>query len=330
MALLLTLALLPALAAGLVWLAQGIHLMQRFEGHQVADRVAYAASSQLAQELNAMAVLNRRILASHLMIGHLTSYLSFSRYLKSVLDRASYLVPYASGLVAGGTTLLVESAKTQLQLGIGVALGSQHKWAFDVVSHLTDGGDRIRAAAVRAADGFAIETLCVATLCQDKAFDAVLLMAMPVMEAHPSVYVPLVEAAFGGLPQAAWHQSRQWQTRLLGFLQARRSGRTMADATGRGFMALDELELRLGWGWFGTRWRAIADGHAATLSDGFVYRGLPLVLEWLGPDLLAVKARVATPTSGSIDAVARARFVSPSSSADMWRPVWRSELTGAQ
>lgn len=40
MALLLTLVLLPALAAGLVWLAQGTHLMQRFEGHQVADRVA--------------------------------------------------------------------------------------------------------------------------------------------------------------------------------------------------------------------------------------------------------------------------------------------------
>jgi hypothetical protein len=327
-ALVLSVVLLPAIAALLVWLSQSTHLMARFEGHQVADRVAYAAASQLATEFNAMAVLNRRILASHLMVAHLTSYLSFTRYLKNVLDRASYLVPYANQLVTGGTSLLVSSAKVQLQAGIGVALATQHQWAFDVVSHLTDGGSRIREAAQGAASPLTIETLCVATLCQDSAFDAMLLMAMPVMEAHPSVYVPLVEAALNGLPQAAWHQSRAWQTRILGILQARRSGRTMPDMTGRGFMALDELDLKLGWGWFGTRWRTIAQGDASTLLDGFVYRGLPLVLEWRGPNLFSIEAGVRTSESGQVSSVARTRFMS--ADADLWRPIWRSELVGAR
>lgn len=325
-ALMFSLVLLPALAALLLWLTQSVHLIERLEGHQRTDRAAYAAASQFASELNAMAVLNRRILASHLMVAHLTSYLSFTRYLKSVLDRASHLVPYAHQLVTGGTTLLAEAAKRQLQVGIGIALVAQHQWAFEIVSHLTEGGDRIRAAAQTAAAPFGLETLCVATLCQRDAFSAMLLQAMPVMEAHPSVYVPLVETALSGLPQAAWHQSRHWQTRILGVLQARRSGRTMADMTGRGFMALDELELKLGWGWFGTRWRSVAEGSASTVLDGFVYRGLPLVLEWHGPELFQIDAAVRSPKSGVTHASARTRFMA--SEADLWRPIWRGELLG--
>ena len=88
-ALLMTLVFLPALAAGLAWLASGTQLMTRFEGHNQADRVAYSVGAQLARELNEVAVLNRKILASHLMVGHLTTYLSFTRYLKQVVDGVS-------------------------------------------------------------------------------------------------------------------------------------------------------------------------------------------------------------------------------------------------
>ncbi len=101
-----TMVFLPVVAAGLIWLAAGSSVMARFEGHNQADRAAYSMSAQLASELNELSVLNRKILASHLMVGHLTTYLSFTRYLRDMLQKVGYLVPFGSNIITGGTTLL--------------------------------------------------------------------------------------------------------------------------------------------------------------------------------------------------------------------------------
>ena len=139
LAMIVTMVFLPVVAAGLIWLAAGSSVIARFEGHHQADRAAYSMSAQLASELNELSVVNRKILASHLMVGHLTTYLSFTRYLRDMLQKVGYLVPFGSSIITGGTTLLVQSARIQLQSGIGVALGSQHKWAVDSAEILKSG-----------------------------------------------------------------------------------------------------------------------------------------------------------------------------------------------
>src|SRR6056300_1447158 len=203
LALLMTIVFLPALAAGLAWLASGTQLMTRFEGHNQADRVAYSVGAQLASELNELAVLNRKILASHLMVGHLTTYLSFTRYLRDMLQKVGYLVPFGSNIITGGTTLLVQSAKIQLQSGIGVALGSQHKWAVDSAEILKSGGTRVFDAARDVAKPYALTKVCLGSICNQNALDASILSAVPVIEEDPSDYTRLTMQAMNGLPQSA-------------------------------------------------------------------------------------------------------------------------------
>ncbi|MGA1207447.1 MAG: PilX N-terminal domain-containing pilus assembly protein [Litorivicinaceae bacterium] len=64
-ALMFSLVLLPVMAALLVWLLQSVHLIERVEGHQRTDRAAYAASSQFAAELNAMATSSGALFMAH-------------------------------------------------------------------------------------------------------------------------------------------------------------------------------------------------------------------------------------------------------------------------
>ena len=327
LALLMTLVFLPALAAGLAWLASGTQLMTRFEGHNQADRVAYSVGAQLASELNELAVLNRKILASHLMVGHLTTYLSFTRYLKQVVDGVSSIVPYANRIVAGGTTLLVASAEFQLKTGIGLALASQHKWAFDSTEILLKAGTRSMQVAESMAPPWSVQSVCIAKLCGRSALDALMLTATPVIEESPANYTRLTMQALSGLPQAAWHLSRQWQQNVLGILQARRRGGTRTDFTGRGFAADESLQAQVKLFFFGLGWRTIASGSASTVFDGFVYRGLPWLVEWQGPELAPLSVTLTHSEGGTLKADSRVRFIG-AGDADMWRPVWRSELTG--
>ena len=322
-----TTVFLPVVLAGLVWLASGSSLMARFEGHHHADRVAYSMSAQLASELNELAVINRKILASHLMVGHLTTYLSFTRYLKDMFQKVGYLVPFASHIITGGTTLLVQSAKIQLQSGIGVALGSQHQWAVDSVRILTEGGSRIFETAQAIARPYALTEVCLGSICDKKALDGAILAAVPVIEENPADYTRLTMQAMDGLPQSAWHLSRQWQQNVLGIVEARRSGGTIPDLTGRGFVAADQLEARVKLFFFGFGWRTLVGASASTLTDGFVYRGLPWLVEWHGPDVLPLSIELTDQQSGQIQAESRVRFMG-SGPSDMWRPVWRAELTG--
>jgi hypothetical protein len=326
-ALLMMIVFLPALAAGLAWLASGTQLMTRFEGHNQADRVAYSVGAQLARELNEVAVLNRKILASHLMVGHLTTYLSFTRYLKQVVDGVSSIVPYANRIVAGGTTLLVASAEFQLKTGVGLALASQHQWAFDSAEILLKAGTRSMQVAESMAPPWSVQSVCIATLCGRAALDALMLAANPVMEANPANYSRLTMQAMSGLPQANWHLSRNWQQNVLGILQARRVGSTRSDLTGRGFVANEALQARVRLFFFGLGWRTIASGSASTIADGFVYRGLPWLIEWQGPELAPLSVTLKHPEGGTLKAESRVRFMG-AGDADMWRPVWRSELTG--
>jgi hypothetical protein len=326
-ALLMMIVFLPALAAGLAWLASGTQLMTRFEGHNQADRVAYSMGAQLARELNEVAVLNRKILASHLMVGHLTTYLSFTRYLKQVVDGVSSIVPYANRIVAGGTTLLVASAEFQLKTGVGLALASQHQWAFDSAEILLKAGTRSMQVAESMAPPWSVQSVCIATLCGRAALDALMLAANPVIEANPANYSRLTMQAMSGLPQANWHLSRNWQQNVLGILQARRVGSTRSDLTGRGFVANEALQARVRLFFFGLGWRTIASGSASTIADGFVYRGLPWLIEWQGPELAPLSVTLKHPEGGTLKAESRVRFMG-AGDADMWRPVWRSELTG--
>jgi len=326
-ALLMTLVFLPAFAAGLAWLASGTQLMARFEGHTQADRVAYSVGAQLASELNELSVLNRKILASHLMVGHLTTYLSFTRYLKQVVDGVSSIVPFANQIIAGGTTLLVTSAELQLKGGIGVALASQHKWAFDSADIIIKAGTRTLAVAESIAPPWSVQSVCIASLCGRAALDALMLAANPVMEANPANYTRLTMQALSGLPQANWHVSRRWQQNVLGILQARRLGSTRSDFTGRGFVADESLQARVKLFFFGTGWRTIASGSASTVLDGFVYRGLPWLVEWQGPEVAPLVVTLSHPDGGTLEASSRVRFLG-AGDTDLWRPVWRSELTG--
>ena len=326
-ALMMTLVLLPLLAAGLAWLFSGAGLMARFEGHPHADRVAYSTASAMASEVNELAVLNRKILASHLMVGHLTTYLSFTRYLKDMIDSVGYLVPFARSFITGGTTLLVQSARIQLQSGIGVALGGQHKWAIDGVEVLQNAGKRSIEEATQQAAPLTLQSVCIGSVCGKSALDAAMLSAIPVIEENPADYARLSMQAMNGLPQAAWHRSRSWQQNVLGLLEARRSGGTGTDSTGRGWTASEKLEAQVKLFFFGLGWRTLADGGANTLRDGFAYRGLPWLLEWRGPSVIPLTITLASETGGVIKAESRLRFTG-NGDADLWRPVWRAELTG--
>ncbi len=327
MALLMTLVFLPVLAAALAWLAAGPDLMRRFEGHSEADRVAFSTAAQMATELNDMAVLNRKILASHLMVAHLTTYLSFTRYLKDMVDGLSYLLPFGHAFIKGGTTLLVETAKIQLQGGIGVALGMQHQWAFQSAEILMKGGSRILAEAENKEGQWPLESVCVGSLCGRAALDTALHAAIPVIEENPADYTRLSMQALSGLPQAGWHTGRQWQQNVLGLLEARRSGATQSDFTGRGWRASDQLAARIKFLFFGFRWRTLIDSSASTVFDGFVYRGLPWLLEWHGPSIFPLTLKFKHPTAGTVEATSRTRFLG-GGDTDLWRPVWRAELTG--
>ena len=327
LAMIVTMVFLPVVAAGLIWLAAGSSVMARFEGHHQADRAAYSMSAQLASELNELSVLNRKILASHLMVGHLTTYLSFTRYLRDMLQKVGYLVPFGSNIITGGTTLLVQSARIQLQSGIGVALGTQHKWAVDSAEILKSGGTRVFDAARDVAKPFALTKVCLGSICNQNALDAAILSAVPVIEEDPSDYTRLTMQAMNGLPQSAWHLSRQWQQNVLGIVEARRSGGTIPDITGRGFQAADQLEARVKLFFFGFGWRTLVGASATTLVDGFAYRGLPWLVEWQGPDVLPLSIELTDQQSGQIQAESRVRFMG-SGPSDMWRPVWRAELTG--
>ena len=327
LAMIVTMVFLPVVAVGLIWLAAGSSVMARFEGHNQADRAAYSMSAQLASELNELSVLNRKILASHLMVGHLTTYLSFTRYLRDMLQKVGYLVPFGSNIITGGTTLLVQSARIQLQSGIGVALGSQHKWAVDSAEILKSGGTRVFDAARDVAKPYALTKVCLGSICNKNALDAAILSAVPVIEEDPSDYTRLTMQAMGGLPQSAWHLSRQWQQNVLGIVEARRSGGTIPDITGRGFQAADQLEARVKLFFFGFGWRTLVGASATTLLDGFAYRGLPWLVEWHGPDVLPLSIELNNDTSGTIRSESRVRFLG-SGPSDLWRPVWRAELTG--
>ena len=325
--LMMTWVLLPLLAAGLAWLFSGVGLMARFEGHTQADRVAYSTAASMASEVNELAVLNRRILASHLMVAHLTTYLSFTRYLKDTLDSVGYLVPFARSFITGGTTLLVQSAKIQLQSGIGVALGGQHKWAVDGVEILQNAGSRAIQEAAEQAAPHTLQSVCIGSVCGQSALDAAMLSAIPVIEENPADYARLSMQALNGLPQAAWHRSRSWQQNVLGLLEARRSGGTGTDSSGRGWSASEKLEAQVRLFFFGLGWRTLASGGASTFRDGFAYRGLPWILEWRGPSVIPLSIRLASDKGGEITATSRVRFTGPGD-ADLWRPVWRAELTG--
>lgn len=327
MAVVLTLIFLPVFAAGIAWLAAGPELMRRFEGHTVADRVAFSTAAQLASELNEMSILNRKILASHLMVAHLTTYLSFTRYLKDIVDSVSYILPFGHSFIAGGTTLLVETAKLQLQGGIGVALGMQHTWAFQSAEILLNGGSRVMAEAESVDGGWGLEAVCVARFCGRAALDTVLHGAVPVIEEDPADYSRLSMQALSGLPQAAWHLGRNWQQNVLGLFEARRRGATASDFTGRGWKASESLKARVKLFFFGFGWKTLADGAASTVVDGFVYRGLPWLLEWHGPSVIPLRVALKHPTAGRLEAESRTRFMG-SGDTDLWRPVWRSELTG--
>lgn len=327
LALIMTIIWLPVLAAGLVWLASGVDLVRRFDGHTEADRVAYSASAQLATELNTLAVLNRKVLASHLMIGHLITYLSFTRYLKDLIDTASYLLPFGHQIIAGGTTLLVETAKLQLQAGVVVSLAMQHKWAFDSAEILLKGGSRVMQAAEDASGAWVLDALCVSRLCGRAAMDTLIHQAMPVLSGNPARYAELSLQAMRGLPQADWHLSRDWQSRVLWLFEIRRRGTTRSDFTGRGWRATDRLEIEEP-SFFGSDWHTLADGRASTFFDGFFYQGLPWLTEWRGLELMPLRVRMTHANAGQLSAESRVRFMGPRG-ADLWRPIWRAELTGA-
>lgn len=90
----LGLALLAMLIAGLFLVYNtGQVATEKTRLVDATDAAAYSSGVQVARNLNYIAYTNRAMVANHLAVGHMTSYMSWFDYLDDITDVAAYLAP---------------------------------------------------------------------------------------------------------------------------------------------------------------------------------------------------------------------------------------------
>ncbi|HLS81837.1 MAG TPA: pilus assembly protein TadG-related protein [Steroidobacter sp.] len=332
---------LIASAALILMFNTGQQVTERSQVANAADAAAYSGAVWTARHLNFMAYTNRAMLANHLAVGHLVSYVSWARYVHDSvdhIDRLTQWIPYVGRYID-----IVQQAASHVRAGAergaAIAIPAIDAW-----------NGSFRAAQIEARASLALDGLT--ELMQQTARrhdpqirinDAGELSALPT-ELRSFIDAQLI-GRLGSAPMFVrayaagedgnaleelissslrtnrdlqrWMQGeRGWRENLI-VAQLRKRGATSTyqSKTSADWRAGDQLQYRTRglFGW--RRWRRIGVGQASAREFTGGYAGVPSYHNLAGPPghrslfivAVATKRQSAVPTVNAFGLTTAAR-----------------------
>lgn len=240
----------------LVWLLRGgwqvaMATQDALQDQRAVDRAAYSLAAKTADQLNQMAINNQRIVAAHLLQGHLVTQLAWTRYVVQLTQRGSmalgWMAPQAGAAISqtAGHALQIQEQQmpvwTALLSGVGQGMALANRiLVLELLSELNQTNQQAGQNRTR---WFADPTQLASLQTQSQ--ESTLSRA---------------------LRGRTWLNTRSWSQSFLGLMRFNKDGRTQA-RSGH-WQASDRLSFKVR-RWFKTRTITLASGHADSRAYGY-------------------------------------------------------------
>lgn len=240
----------------LVWLLRGgwqvaMATQDALQDQRAVDRAAYSLAAITADQLNQIAINNQRIVAAHLLQGHLVTQLAWTRYAAQLAQRGSialgWMAPQAGAMISQTASRALQIQEQQMPVwtatlsGVGQGLALSNRM---LVAQLLGQLNQTNAQAGGGLTSwFADPTQLSRLQIQNQA--------------------PTLSRALNG---REWLNSRGWSQSFFGLMGLNKSGSTQA-RDGQ-WQASDRLSFKVR-KWFKTRTVTLAAGAADSRSYGY-------------------------------------------------------------